>query len=197
MDTAPDPDDVGWYDAQAARAIGGPRPLTGPIELREYDPAWPEHYEREVERIRSALDERVVRVEHVGSTSVPGLAAKPIIDIALEVPDSCDEAAYVPALEDVGFVLRIRETDWYEHRLFKREQPSVNLHTFSQGCVETDRMLLFRDHLRSDADDRALYLRTKRELAARDWRYVQQYADAKTQVVEEILARAARARGLT
>jgi GrpB-like predicted nucleotidyltransferase (UPF0157 family) len=191
---APDPDDVAWYDAQAARAIGGPRPLTGPIELREYDPAWPEHYEREVERIRSALGDRVVRVEHVGSTSVLGLAAKPIIDVALEVADSRDEAAYVPALEAAGYVLRIREPDWYEHRLFKREQPSVNLHTFSQGCAETDRMLLFRDHLRSDADDRALYLRTKRELAARDWRYVQQYADSKTRVVQEILARAVRAR---
>lgn len=193
MDTAPDPDDVAWYDAQAAQAIGGPRPLTGPIELRAYDLAWPELYEREAERIRSALGDRVVRVEHVGSTSVPGLAAKPIIDVALEVPDSRDEAAYVPALEAAGYVLRIREPDWYEHRLFKRELPSVNLHTFSEGCVETDRMLLFRDHLRGDADDRALYLRTKRELAARDWTYVQQYADAKTQVVEEILARAARA----
>ena len=186
----PDPEDIAWYDAQAEKAIGGPRPLTGPIELHDYDPAWPELYEREAERIRTALGDRVVRLEHVGSTSVPGLAAKPIIDIALEVPDSRDEPAYAPALEAAGYVLRIREPEWHEHRVFKREQPSVNLHTFSQACAETDRMLRFRDRLRADAGDRDLYLRKKRELAARDWKYVQQYADSKSQVVEQILARA-------
>jgi GrpB-like predicted nucleotidyltransferase (UPF0157 family) len=190
MTSPPDPDDVAWYDAQAARAIGGPKPLTRPIELREYDPAWPELFEREAERIRAALGDRVVRLEHVGSTSIPGLAAKPVIDIALEVPDSSDEPAYVPALEAAGYVLRIREPEWHEHRVFKREEPNVNLHTFSPNCPETDRMLRFRDRLRSDDADRDLYLRRKRELAAREWKYTQQYADSKTAVVEEILTRA-------
>jgi GrpB-like predicted nucleotidyltransferase (UPF0157 family) len=175
-----DPNDVAGYDALAERMIGGPRPLTAPIEIREYDPVWPAVYAREAERIRGALGNRVVRLEHVGSTSVPGLAAKPIIDIALEVVDTTNEIAYVPELEASGYVLRMREPDWFEHRLFKRDDPAVNLHTFSADCAETDRMLLFRDQ----------YLRTKRALAARDWKYTQQYADAKTDVIEQILARA-------
>jgi GrpB-like predicted nucleotidyltransferase (UPF0157 family) len=131
-----------------------------------------------------------VRIEHVGSTSVPGLPAKPIIDIALELPDSSDEAAYVPDMEAVGYVLRIREADWFEHRLFKGPDIDINLHTFSAACAEVDRMLRFRDWLRTNAADRELYTHTKRELAARDWKYMQQYADAKTAVIKEITARA-------
>lgn len=170
--------------------IGDPRPLTQRIEISEYDPEWPALYAREEARIRAALGERVIRIEHAGSTSVPGLPAKPIIDIVLEVPDSADEASYVPALEAAGYVLRIREPGWFEHRSFKGPDTNVNLHTFSAGCEEVDQMLLFRDWLRSDASDRERYATAKRELAAQDWKYVQQYADAKTAVVREILARA-------
>ena len=129
-------------------------------------------------------------MEHVGSTSVPGLAAKPIIDISLAVADSADEQAYVPALEAAGYFLRIREPDWFEHRGFGRRDVRVNLHVFSAGCAEIERMLRFRDHLRRDDADRELYERTKRELAQRQWKYVQHYADAKSAVVEAILARA-------
>jgi GrpB-like predicted nucleotidyltransferase (UPF0157 family) len=186
-----DPADVAAYDRELARvAVGGARPLTRPIEIRDYDPGWPLSYEREEARVRSILDERIIRIEHVGSTSVPGLAAKPIIDIALEVQDSADEPAYAPDLEAAGYVLRIREPEWFEHRLFKGPGPNVNLHVFAAGCVEVDRMLLFRDRLRADAADRELYAATKRALAARDWKYGQQYADAKTDVVRGILARA-------
>jgi len=138
----------------------------------------------------AALGERVLLIEHVGSTSVPGLAAKPRIDVLLLVTDSADEPAYVPALEAAAYVLRIREPDWYEHRMFNGLDTDINLHVFSPGCPEIDRMLLFRDWLRSNASDRRLYERTKRELARKDWRYTQNYADAKTAVVEEILARA-------
>ena len=99
-------------------------------------------------------------------------------------------ASYVPALEAAGYVLRIREPEWYEHRLFKGPDTNVNLHTFSRGCEEFDRMLVFRDRLRSDSADRALYEAAKRELAARDWKYLQQYADAKSEVVRQILLRA-------
>ena len=165
--------------------------LDGQVHLVDYDPDWPAHFEREEARIRTALGERAQLVEHVGSTSVPGLAAKPRIDIALAVPDSSDERAYVPALEGAGYVLRIREPDWYEHRMLRKADPSVNLHVFSADCAEIDRMLRFRDHLRTNEADRQLYERTKRELAAREWAYVQDYADAKGDVVEEIIARAA------
>ena len=173
-----------------AATVGKLTPLAGPIEIAEYDPEWPRLFEREAARIRSALDDRVLTVEHVGSTSVPGLAAKPRIDILLVVLDSTDEPAYVPPLEAAGYVLRIREPDWYEHRVFKGPDTDVNLHVFSPGCPEIDRMLLFRDHLRRDATDRRLYEQTKRDLARRQWTYTQNYADAKTGVVEGIIARA-------
>ena len=87
-------------------------------------------------------------------------------------------------------MLRIREPDWYEHRLFKGPDTNVNVHTFSTGCEEVERMVAFRDWLRANDDDRDLYLNAKRELAAREWKYVQNYADAKSAVVEEIVARA-------
>ena len=164
--------------------------LDGPILLVDYDPAWPALYEREAGRIVGALGDRVLLIEHVGSTAVPGLVAKPLIDIVLAVADSADEQAYVPDLEAAGYVLRIREPDWHQHRLFKGPDTDVNLHVFSDGCDEIGRLLRFRDHLRGNEDDRLLYERSKRKLAGRRWKYTQHYADAKTAVVEEIIARA-------
>jgi GrpB-like predicted nucleotidyltransferase (UPF0157 family) len=185
------PDDLAEYAAGLDRiTVGGARPLAGPIEIREYDPEWPRLYAREEARIRSVLGDRVVRVEHAGSTSVPGLPAKPIVDIVLEVPDSSDESTYAPDLEAAGYELRIREPDWFEHRVFKGPDTDVNLHVFTAGCEEVDRMLRFRDWLRANEADRELYLNAKRDLAARDWSYVQQYADAKSAVVQEIMGRA-------
>jgi len=129
-------------------------------------------------------------VEHVGSTSVPGLAAKPIIDINLTVRDSSYEPAYVPALEAAGYVLGIREPAWHEHRLLRGTAPAVNLHVFSTGCEELERTRMLRDWLRTHDEDRHLYELTKRRLAAQRWAYVQHYADAKSEVIRDILARA-------
>jgi GrpB-like predicted nucleotidyltransferase (UPF0157 family) len=173
-----------------AAAIGGPTLHDGPIDLADYDEAWFDLFAREAERIRAVLGGVAVEVEHVGSTSVPGLAAKPIIDIALTVPDSSDEPTYVPTMEEAGYVLRIREPEWFEHRLFKGPDTDVNVHVFTVGCSEVARMLAFRDHLRADRRDRELYERNKRELAARRWKYVQHYANAKSDVVAEIMTRA-------
>ena len=173
-----------------AVTVEGQVPSFGPIVIVEYDPDWPRLFEREAERVRAALGEQALLIEHVGSTSVPGLAAKPRIDILLVVPDSADEPSYVSHLEAVGYVLRIREPDWYEHRLFKGPDTDINLHVFSPRCVEIERMILFRDWLRSHESDCVLYERTKRELASREWKYVQNYADAKTAVVEKIIAHA-------
>jgi GrpB-like predicted nucleotidyltransferase (UPF0157 family) len=187
----PDPDDVAAYDKLMGEVpIGGPEVLPGPIVVQDYDPAWPGRFEREAARIAGALGDRVVRLEHVGSTSVPGLPAKSIIDIALEVPDSAAESAYVPDLEAAGYVLRVREPEWFEHRLLRAPDRTVHVHVFSAGCTETDRMVRFRDRLRDDASDRDRYARAKRELAARDWKYMQQYADAKTDIVADIMSRA-------
>ena len=135
-----------------------------------------------------------LRIEHVGSTSVPGLAAKPIIDILLVVANSALETEYVPALEAAGFELRIREPGWHQHRMFQVPQRNVNLHVFSTGCTEIERMLAFRDWLRSNASDRELYAGTKRALAQQDWKYTQNYADAKTAVIDEIISRMQKAK---
>jgi GrpB-like predicted nucleotidyltransferase (UPF0157 family) len=181
-------------DEELQQALIGPvLPHNGPITIVEYDPAWPVLFGREASRIRAALGRSALLVEHAGSTSVPGLAAKPIIDIVLAVPDSADEAAYVPAMEAAGYILWSREPDWFEHRMFKGPDADINLHVFTAGAAEIDRMLLFRDWLRVNEADRAAYLEVKRDLAKRTWRHVQHYADAKSAVIEEILARAAAA----
>ncbi|GAA4881553.1 GrpB family protein [Saccharopolyspora cebuensis] len=170
------------------RTVGEAPPHEAPIALAEYDPRWPGRFAGEAERIRRALGP--VRVEHVGSTSVPGLCAKPVLDVLLVVADSAAERDYVPALEAAGYALRIREPDWFEHRMLTRADPAVNLHVFSAGAAEIDRMLRFRDRLRAHDADRDAYARAKRDLARRTWRHVQHYAEAKTAVVEDILGRA-------
>jgi GrpB-like predicted nucleotidyltransferase (UPF0157 family) len=164
--------------------------LSSQIPIVDYDLEWPEVFACEADRIRTALGSRALQIEHTGSTSVPGLVAKPVVDILLVVTSSADEQTYVPALEAVGYVLRIREINWYEHRMFKGPDARTNLHVFSCGCPEIDRMLMFRDWLRRNAADRDLYARTKLALAQKEWKHVQDYADAKTVVIEEILARA-------
>src|SRR5271165_3361051 len=110
-----------------ALTIGELKPLSSPIEIVPYDPEWPDLFALEALKIRTALGDRVLRIEHVGSTSVPHLVAKPIIDTLLVVADSADEPAFVPSLEAAGYVLRIREANWYEHRMFNRPGAEINL----------------------------------------------------------------------
>ena len=165
--------------------------MSSKIQIVDYDPLWPEVFRREADRVRALLGCQALQIEHTGSTSVPGLAAKPIIDILLVVADSSDEPAYVPILEFAGYSLRIREPNWHEHRMFKGPAADINLHVFSSGCREINRILNFRDWLRSNVADRDFYERTKRGLAEKEWADVQDYADAKTAVIEEILTRTA------
>ena len=149
--------------------IGERKELNAKIVLVDYNLAWPDRY-KEIEKIiKEALGAQVLLIEHVGSTSVPGLSAKPIIDIILEVQNSADESKYVAVLEEKAFKLRIREPDWYEHFLLKL--PDVNLHVFSANCLETKRMLTFRDWLRNNPDDQMLYQRKKADLADKIWKY--------------------------
>jgi GrpB-like predicted nucleotidyltransferase (UPF0157 family) len=162
-------------------------PLSCRIVLVDSDPQWPWLYDREAVRIRAALGALALQIEHVGSTAVPGLAAKPIIDILLVVENSADESAYLPQLEQAGYVLLIREPDWFEHRLLKGAGVDINLHVFSNGCSEISRLLVFRDCLLKDQSARERYERVKRELAKQTWGRVQDYADAKTAVIAEIL----------
>jgi GrpB-like predicted nucleotidyltransferase (UPF0157 family) len=180
-------------EEQIIAATVGPRqPLNSTIYLAPYDPTWPSLFTRLKKQIQKALGDKMLLLEHVGSTSVPGLSAKPIIDMVMAVADSSDEASYVKPLEEKGYTLRIREPDWYEHRLLKPPKVPGNLHVFAAGCQEIEQMVLFRDWLRDHGDDRLLYEATKRELAARTWKYTQNYADAKSEVVQAILARARR-----
>jgi len=160
------------------------------ITIADYDPAWPVEFERHARIIAGALGTAAVRIEHVGSTSVPGLAAKPIVDILVVVPDSADESSYLPQLQAAGYVLRVREPEWNEHRMFRTPGRNVHVHVYSEGCPEIQRNLAFRDRLRRDPDDLRRYERTKRELAARAWPDMNDYARAKTEVVESILAAA-------
>ncbi|MFE6968549.1 GrpB family protein [Isoptericola sp. NPDC057653] len=166
--------------------------LVGGVERREIvlvepDPAWPARFARERERIAAALGPVAVRIDHVGSTSVPGLAAKPIVDIDVSVPDVEDEDAYLPALLAAGYLLRVREPG---HRLVRTPDLGVHVHVCSAGSDWERLHLLFRDRLRHDAGDRAAYAALKRELAAREWPSMNHYAEAKGELIAEITARA-------
>ena len=170
--------------------LGERTPHNAGIHLAEYDARWPALFNAEAEHLRAALGQKALRIEHVGSTAVPGLCAKPIIDMLLLVEDAADELAYLRDMQAAGYVLRIREPDWFGHRMFKGPQTDINLHVFSAGCPEVERMLRFRNRLRAHPEDRARYAAAKRQLARRRWRYIQEYADAKTAVVQDILKRA-------
>ena len=166
--------------------------LIGGIEKREikivdYDPVWPETFKRQRALIAKALGDAALNIHHVGSTSVPGLAAKPIIDILVVVKDSAEESTYLPALIAAGYMLRVREPDWNEHRMFRTPERDVHIHIFTAGCPEIERNLLFRDRLRTNVDDRHQYEATKRSLAEKDWPDMNAYANAKTKVIEKII----------
>ncbi|MEU3015956.1 GrpB family protein [Nocardiopsis sp. NPDC007018] len=164
--------------------------VNGRVRLSDPDPKWPYLFRQEESRIRGALGDRVLTLEHVGSTSVPGLAAKPCVDLVMTVADSADESAYLPDLERVGYALVIAEPDWFEHRVLKGPNVNLNLHVFGAGCEEVDRMRLFRDYLAADAGARERYTAVKRELSERTWKRIQDYADAKSDIVTELLAEA-------
>ena len=170
--------------------VGELVPHNSTIYLADYDPGWPSQFNYLAGLISNAISGTAVLLEHVGSTSVPGLSAKPVIDMVLAVPNSADEPSYVPPLEQIGFALKIREPRWFEHRLLRSAGIDSHLHVFSVGCEEIRRMLVFRDRLRTHDEDREQYERAKRELAARNWKHVQDYADAKAAIVQEILTRA-------
>ncbi|MEU5959396.1 GrpB family protein [Streptomyces sp. NPDC047525] len=181
-------------EIEAAHLVAPPK-LNGQVTLREYDPRWPAVFEQEALPMSERLGHIDHRIEHVGSTSVPGLPAKPVIDILLTVPDPSDEACYVPALENLGFTLVIREPQWYEHRVLRKYHlapgvESANLHVLPEGCQEAVRMLRFRDRLRTVSSERKLYADAKRSLSLQSWEYMQNYADAKSEVVAAILERA-------
>jgi GrpB-like predicted nucleotidyltransferase (UPF0157 family) len=180
----------------AIRVSGTVKPHNATIQLAPYDPSWPAQYEAEAAKIRAALGDAAIVLEHIGSTSIPGLPAKPILDILLAVANSAYEDAYVPALTAQGCRLHLRELDWEQHRVMKGQAPDVNLHVFTTGSSEVPRMLGFRDRCRTHPEELRLYRETKQALAGQVWRHVQHYANAKGEVVEAIIARALAERPL-
>jgi len=165
--------------------IGGREPAN--VTVLDHDPGWAPRFRAERARIRRVLGAGAKRIEHVGSTAVPGLAAKPIIDIVVAVNDVDEEAAYVPALESAAYVLRVREDG---HRMFRTRARDVHVHVYRDGDGEITNLLLLREWLRDNPDDRQLYERTKRELASRPWPDTNHYAAAKTDVINTIMQRA-------
>ncbi|BET46641.1 GrpB family protein [Kitasatospora aureofaciens] len=169
--------------------IGGPEALT--VGLSDYDARWPEIYRRHRRRILDALAGADVDVEHIGSTAVPGLAAKPIVDVVVAVPDITAEEDYLDGLLAAGYELRVREPG---HRLVRTPARDVHVHVYERGDAAVHEYLLLRDHLRTHADDRALYESVKRDLIGRRWNDMNDYADAKSEVILAIKARARAAR---
>lgn len=171
-------------DVTVAKLIGGKEKRD--ISVVASDPTWPRSYQHHESRIRIALGLDAT-IEHIGSTSVPGLAAKPIIDILIVVNDITAEEDYLPQLVEAGYVLRVREPG---HRLVRTPQLDVHVHILETGDPRIDEYFLLRDHLRRDETDRDLYARTKYRLSAQDWPDMNAYADAKTEVITQIKERA-------
>jgi GrpB-like predicted nucleotidyltransferase (UPF0157 family) len=191
FDNSPSPE---WADGWVPGAV----PATD-IQIVDPDPAWPWQYNDLADLIRQALGWRALQLEHVGSTSVPGLPTKPIIDIDLIVADPNREQDYVPALETIGFRLRIREPWWYQHRALHADRPRCNLHVFGLDSPEPVRHRIFRDWLRGNPADRDLYANAKRQAAAEAnaaGEHVMQYNARKDQLIRDIYHRAFVASGL-
>ncbi|MTH94661.1 GrpB family protein [Roseibium sp. RKSG952] len=176
------------YDPTALETglIGGPEKRE--LVIEDYNPDWPERFARHKDRIEPALSGLKPTVEHIGSTSVAGLPAKPIIDILLIVPDSADEETYLPQLLTLGYQLRVREPDFNEHRMLRTPERDVHIHVFSAGNGEIDRYRLFRQHLQNNPDRLTAYAALKRELAKKSWQDMNEYADAKSGFIEEAIA---------
>lgn len=181
----PDPDEDPW--------VLRPPPET--VSIVAYDPQWPRRFQTLAARIRDALGEAALDVEHVGSTSVEGLAAKDVVDIDLTVADPRDEDAYIPALAGLGYVLTVREPSWHEHRCLRLANPRANLHVFGPDCPEIIRHRMFRDWLRTHPEDRQRYEDAK-VAAIPGGGNVMDYNGRKQQVIREIYDRAFRAAGL-
>jgi GrpB-like predicted nucleotidyltransferase (UPF0157 family) len=176
-------------DVTALELVGGPEALA--VGLHAHDPAWAGAFAEHRRRILDAVGDAALAVEHIGSTSVPGLDAKPIVDVVVVVADITAEEDHVVPLLAADYELRVREPG---HRLVRTPARDVHVHVYEEGAPAVDAYLLLRDRLRADPDDRALYARTKRELMTRPWDDMNAYADAKSEVIAGILARARAAR---
>lgn len=202
----PSSEEITTHHAQGEVIYVGAHETDYTLRIEEPDARWPEIYSAVESRIRVALGDGVIEIQHIGSTAVPGLPAKPIIDVDLTVADPTDEPAYVPALERLGYVHWLTEPDWHQHRLLKQlDEPRVHLHVFGPGCPEVVRHRMFRDWLIAHPEDRGRYAAAKRDAAAQmaatgddhgALGFGMRYNEIKEPVVREIYARMFQAAGL-
>jgi GrpB-like predicted nucleotidyltransferase (UPF0157 family) len=163
----PTPEEITRHHDEGEVVYVGAHPTGYVVRIVDPDPTWPQRYAELEEQITAALGDRLLAIEHVGSTSVPGLSAKPIIDIDVAVVDPVEEATYVPALESLGLVHWLTEPDWHQHRLFKMlTEPRVHVHVFGPDCPELVRHRMFREWLTAHPEDRELYASAKRAALA-------------------------------
>lgn len=174
------------FDQELDRILIGER-TPGPVVLSDYDPGWPRKFETVRVDLDQVLSPMVIAIEHIGSTAVPGLVAKPIIDVLVTVGAIEPDDEYGAAIESVGYELRVREAG---HRMFRPPARDVHVHVWAAGSAEAEDHLLLRDHLRASPPDREAYEALKRELASKDWPDVNYYAKAKGPLIAELLARA-------
>jgi GrpB-like predicted nucleotidyltransferase (UPF0157 family) len=161
-----------------------------PIEIVAYDPKWPARFESWREKLAAALGPTARRIDHFGSTSIPGLPAKPVIDIQIRVDDMTREELYVPQIEGLGVQLRNRDDDHRFFRPFAGKPRDVHIHVCNLGSQWARKDLLFAAFLRQDAAARAEYLRGKKQAAA-EWADDRiAYTEAKNQVIHSIAPRA-------
>jgi GrpB-like predicted nucleotidyltransferase (UPF0157 family) len=202
----PMPEDLTRHHDEGYVIYVGAHRTSYALRIVEPDPAWAQRYAVLAAEVLAALGDHSLGIQHVGSTAVPGLPAKPIIDIDLTVPDPTDEAAYVPRLAGLGFVHWLTEPDWHQHRLLKHlDEPRVHLHVFGPDCPEAIRQRMFRDWLIEHPEDRDRYAAAKR-LAASEMvatgddngalGFGMRYNRIKEPVVHEIYERMFRAAGL-
>ncbi len=173
-------------DAELDEALIGGREKSA-IVIADYDAGWPARFDELALQINAVLSGKVLFVEHIGSTAVPGLSAKPIIDILLTVASLEGEGDCVGQLESAGFVLRVRESG---HRMFRTAEKDVHIHIYERTAEQITDYRDLRDWLRVSEADCDLYSVTKRQLAQQEWTDMNYYADAKTAVIQEILGRA-------
>jgi len=165
--------------------IGGPEKRV--IEIVSYNPDWPRQFQRHAARIAETLGDTARQIEHIGSTSVEGLGAKPIIDILVVMDDPANEDLYLPQMLAAGYELRVREPDFEEHRMFRTPERDVHVHFYPAGSGEIDRYLAFRDFLRANPDCGERYEALKRKLSAADWADMNEYANAKTDFIKGVI----------
>jgi GrpB-like predicted nucleotidyltransferase (UPF0157 family) len=179
----------GTPEQMDAALVGEPPSRWQAIVVEDYDPAWADRFAAASSLLSEVLGDLIINAEHVGSTSVPGLAAKPIIDIDLVIDETTDESRYVPALERAGYHLILREPWWYGHRMLVSPEGDINLHVWPPDAPEPIRHRLFRDWLRLHPEDQELYATTKRRIARDTADQPGDYSLAKNDVIDEIFAR--------